>query len=380
LCLGYGRINVLRALTAGPVNTVPGAQTVAQDTALTIGGISVTVVDGILATTQLTVTNGRLVVSLASGATISAGANSSATLTLSGAQADINATLATLSYRGNPYYFGPDTLTVTSRDTNELTDVDQVAITVTPINHPPVNTVPRPQTVAQNTSLLFSGGNGNLIAISDVDAGSNPLSVALTGTNGTITLSGTGGLTFSIGDGVADGKMAFTGMLTDINAALAGLSFRPTANFTGAASLLIVTNDQGNTGTGGPLSDSDTVSITVTPINQLSALSVSPGSLIPVFAPHTVNYTVNVATDVTSVTFTATKSDPNAVMVINGSVTARRGVATGQITIRLPGPGTSTLVTITLTDQNGSNTIYRITVNRAIVLSPPQAPVNLRIS
>ena len=56
----------------GPVNTVPGAQTVNEDTALSIGGVSVNDVDGNLSTTQLTVTNGTLKVSLAGGATISA--------------------------------------------------------------------------------------------------------------------------------------------------------------------------------------------------------------------------------------------------------------------------------------------------------------------
>ena len=65
----------------GPVNTVPGAQTVNEDTALSIGGVSVNDVDGNLTTTQLTVTNGTVKVSLAGGATISAGANGSSTLT-----------------------------------------------------------------------------------------------------------------------------------------------------------------------------------------------------------------------------------------------------------------------------------------------------------
>src|SRR6202008_2717090 len=61
----------------GPVNVVPGAQTVNEDTSLSISGVSVTDVDGNLSTTQLTVTNGALNVSLAGGATISAGANGS---------------------------------------------------------------------------------------------------------------------------------------------------------------------------------------------------------------------------------------------------------------------------------------------------------------
>ena len=41
--------------------------------------------------------------------------------------------------------------------------------------------------------------------------------------------------------------MTFTGTMANINAALNGLSFAPTANYNGAASLQITTNDQGNT-------------------------------------------------------------------------------------------------------------------------------------
>jgi hypothetical protein len=87
-----------------PVNTVPGALSVNEDTALAFTGanaISVNDVDGNLASTRLSVTNGTLNVTLSGAATISAGANGTNTLTISGSQADINATLASLSYQGN---------------------------------------------------------------------------------------------------------------------------------------------------------------------------------------------------------------------------------------------------------------------------------------
>ncbi len=98
------------------------------------------------------------------------------------------------------------------------------------------------------------------------------MQVTLTGTNGTLTLAGTAGLSFSVGDGAADATMTFTGTVASINAALAGMSFSPAANFNGAASLQIVTNDQGNTGTGGALTDTDTVAITVNPVNDAPTL------------------------------------------------------------------------------------------------------------
>jgi hypothetical protein len=120
-----------------PVNTVPGPQTVNEDTALSLAGISVTDVDGNLSTVQLGVLNGTVTVTLSGGATITAGANGTGTLTLSGSQVDINATLASLVYQGTLNYNGPDTLTVTSTDGNAVTDVDTVALTVTAVSSVP---------------------------------------------------------------------------------------------------------------------------------------------------------------------------------------------------------------------------------------------------
>src|SRR5207344_781641 len=139
----------------GPVNAVPGAQTVNEDTALSIAGVSVNDVDGNLSTTRLTVTNGAVTVSLAGGATISAGANGSATLTLSGTQAQINAALATVSYQGSVNFNGSDTLTVLSTDSNAVTDSDAIAITVNAVNDAPVNTVPGAQSVNEDTALAI---------------------------------------------------------------------------------------------------------------------------------------------------------------------------------------------------------------------------------
>lgn len=99
--------------------------------------------------------------------------------------------------------------------------------------------------------------------------------------------------------------------------------------------------------------------------NNLQSLTVSPGTLTPAFTADQLSYTVNVVSTVTTVTVSATKSDPNATM--SGSVTAGPGQATGQATITLHGPGTSTPVSITVTAQNGtSSKTYTIIVNRAL--------------
>ncbi|MGE3485463.1 MAG: cadherin-like beta sandwich domain-containing protein [Nitrospira sp.] len=114
--------------------------------------------------------------------------------------------------------------------------------------------------------------------------------------------------------------------------------------------------------TGGETTYTITVTRLLSNDDNLSALSVTPGSLVPAFASSSLDYTVNVATNVTSVTVSATKSDSNAVM--SGSVTAGAGVKTGQATIPLDGPGTSKVVSIIVTAPNGDSKTYTITVNR----------------
>jgi hypothetical protein len=147
-------------------------------------------------------------------------------------------------------------------------------------NTAPVNSVPvATQNVSEDGTLTFNAGNSNLISISDADAGSNAVKVTLTATNGTLSLNGTTNLDFNsgtcsgaAGDGTADATMTFCGSITDINTALDGMIFTPTSNYSGPASVQVVTNDQGNSACGGALTDTDTVNITVNAANDAPVL------------------------------------------------------------------------------------------------------------
>ena len=99
--------------------------------------------------------------------------------------------------------------------------------------------------------------------------------------------------------------------------------------------------------------------------DKLLDLTVTPGSLIPAFEPNTPNYTVIVFSSVTSVTVSATKSDPNSVMQI-GSVTVPAGTISGQETFPLNGAGgPPTLLSVTVTAQNAIDSeTYNIEVTR----------------
>ena len=97
-----------------PVNTVPGSQATAEDTALPISGVSVADVDGDPLTTTLTVTNGSANVTTGGGAAI--GGNGTGTVTISGSAAQINAALTGLTYTNTPDYNGPAQITVATND------------------------------------------------------------------------------------------------------------------------------------------------------------------------------------------------------------------------------------------------------------------------
>jgi hypothetical protein len=245
-------------INEAPINTVPAAQTVDEDTALAITGLRVADVNGNLTTTQLSVINGTLSVTLSGDTTLSAGANGSSDLTLSGSEIDINDTLATVSYQSNADFNGSDTLTMVSTDGGSppLSDTDTVAITVNAVNDAPVNTVPVAQTIDEDTALAISG-----LRVTDVDG--NLATTQLSVTNGTLSVTLSGGVTLSAGaNGSSD--LTLSGSEIDINDTLATVSYQGNADFNGSDTLTMVSTDSGST----PLSDTDTVAITVNAVND----------------------------------------------------------------------------------------------------------------
>ena len=98
--------------------------------------------------------------------------------------------------------------------------------------------------------------------------------------------------------------------------------------------------------------------ITLAGDNTLKSLTVSPGTLAPAFSAATQDYTVNVASGVTEVTVSAATSDSNA--VISGDLPNE-----GRATIKLDGPGTTKVISLTVTASNETSRTYTITVTRA---------------
>ena len=198
------------------------------------------------------------------------GGNADGVFAINAATGEITiANTTNLDYETTPAY----TLTLTVFDGANTSASVTVVIDILNINEAPVNAVSGPQTVAEDSSLVFSSTNGNAISVSDVDVGGGLLGVRLTVTNGTLTLGTTANLSFGLGDGLNDRDMIVAGTAADVNAALAGLTYSPDANFNGNETLSIQTRDFGNSGAGGELLDNDSIAITVTPVNDVPVAS-----------------------------------------------------------------------------------------------------------
>jgi Ca2+-binding RTX toxin-like protein len=174
------------------------------------------------------------------------------------------------TYTPNLNFNGSDSFTYTISDGKGGTASAPVTITINPVNDAPVNTVPGSQTAVQDSILVFSVANGNAIALSDVDANGGLEQVSLSVSNGFLNLSSTNGLTIVNGSNNA-AAVTVQGTLGNLNSALNGLSFTPTAPsvLAGAATLTILIDDLGNTGADGAKTATATVAIAINPANLI---------------------------------------------------------------------------------------------------------------
>ncbi len=307
---GQKTATVDNTITIVPVNdaptlSVPGDQTLSSGTSITlppsfavgdaadIGQGATDFITVTVAATESGSPYGEISVTASGGATVTN--NGTATVTITGTTADVQATLNAMTYTpDNPNVNSTVLITVTADDRTARvgngkegvgvdgnnTTVKTFNIIVSNVNEAPVLTAPATLTVNEDTS------NNAVVGVSFTDSDDfgavEQVTLDLgTSPKGTISLGTTTGLTFSVGDGTNDTKMVFTGTKAALNAALASLTFTPTGNINtvGAGNeqpLVITVDDQGHTGTGGALTDTKTVQITITPVNDAPTRSAGP--------------------------------------------------------------------------------------------------------
>lgn len=134
-------------------------------------------------------------------------------------------------------------------------------------------------------NYLVNGFTGGVLAINqlylkDVDIGSGTLVLDLSVSHGRLSFAGTSGLTFISGSN-ASSAMEVEGTLADLNAALATLSYQGDSGYTGADTLNLTVNDQGNSGSGGHQTGSGKVDIALeqgqTPVVDTHPANASRG-------------------------------------------------------------------------------------------------------
>ena len=248
-------------------------------------------------------------------------------------------------------------------------------------------------TVTVNGTAVTSGNASGAINLS---VGDNTIPVIVTAQDGTTTKTYTitvnrapssnanlNGLTVSSGPL----SPAFASGTTSYNASVANsvtsITITPTAaeaNATVTVNGTAVTNGNASSAINLNVGD-NTITVTVTAqdgttiktytitVNRalssnanLGGLTVSSGSLNPVFAPETIDYSVRVASDIAKFTVTPTAAEDNATFTVN-EISVANGEASQEIDLV---PGDNEL-TILVTAQDGTTQkTYTLTVNRAV--------------
>ena len=274
----------------------------------------------------LTVAHGIVTLGSTTGLSFSSGSNGTASFTVKGTLTNLDAALSSLTYQPAANYSGSDTLAISVVDSGDgKSGSASVALTVS--SSAPSITAPASESIAENTSLVFSTRNGSAISINDVNTGGD--SVALSVAHGTLTLATTTGLTFTNGTN-GSGSFTVKGALSNLSAALDGLVYQPTLNYSG--------------------SDSLSASIKNLADNMTSSTSVilNIGGLPTVLAPSSASLTEN-----TALTFSS--ADNNEITVADQSAGSNPdsltvSVSNGTVTL-----GSTTGLTFTA-GANGSHT------------------------
>lgn len=370
------------AVNDRPVNTVPsGTQTTAEDTVRTFStansnAFAVTDIDAAANEIRVTftATNGTLGLTNAAGVTATGNGASSTPLEITGTVANINTALGLgLNFTPTANFSGSGTIVMATTDQGNtgsggaLTDTDTITVTITAVNDAPVNTLPATLATDEGVAFTIAG-----LSIADVDAGTAQVrtTLSVTANTGVLQLLTTTGVTVTTNNSAS---VQITGTLAAINTALnGGVRFTPAAGFAGDSQFTMLTTDQGASGSGGALTDTDSVTLQVRPLVRPRAssdtLTVAEDS-----SGESASNQLNV--------FTNDVPNPGATLTVvgftqpaNGSVTQVGATGTFKFTPAADFAGSTTFTyTVNDTAGTGANSTATVTVNVTAINDAPTA-------
>lgn len=237
--------------------------------------------------------------------------------------------------------------------------VERIPIDFDPVNDAPVNGLP----IGASTIMDSPIGLGVLgLTVNDVDSGVAPMTTSLTADSGTFHAPFHGAADV-IGDQTS--SIAITGSRDDIYSVLYNLEYVPAQGFVGKAIFVMHTDDHGNTGVGGPLTDDDTFTVdVVAPPPPCSTSTTFPTTTVP----STTTTTRPPTTTTTVVGQTTTTRPP--------TTTTTTCVPATTTTTTNPGGSTTTTGFPTTTAPGGSTTTTRAptTTTRAPTTTTTRPP------
>lgn len=244
--------------------------------------------------------------------------------------------------------------TVTYPDGIQGKPLNHIGTTNAWLNIAPEVNIDATASTLEDVPLTYAGN----LSITDTDSAGGAELVAIDVTNGTLTLSGVAGLSFTVGDGTADAAMTFTGTVAAVNAAFNNAVFTPAAEFSGDATVTVNVNDQGNTGIPNQaLSDEETQTITVGVVNDPPVVADQTFTVSEDAADGTAVGTV-VATDVdgpalaysitTVQTDFAIDSATGAITVAAGAALDFEAIESYSLTVEVTDGTTPTSATVTI--------------------------------
>ena len=154
------------------------------------------------------------------------------------------------------------TVTFVANDGTLASNSATKTLSVAAVNDAPVNTVPGSITVTEDQATALTG-----ISVADADAGSSTITLTLSAPTGTLSATSGSGVNVT---GSGTGTLVLSGAQSAINAFIAanGVSYTTPLNANGSVTLTVTSNDGGNTGSGGTLTDTDTVTLNITAVND----------------------------------------------------------------------------------------------------------------